>query len=75
MVPPFYGSLLGKLIVWAPTRRGCMSTLGDALMALKLDGIPTTTSLHRALVKDPHVLSGDFHIGFLEEWLLSKYPS
>ena len=75
VVPPFYDSLLGKLIVWAPTRGECLSTLGDALMALKLDGIPTTTSLHRALVKDPHVLSGDFHIGFLEEWLLSKYPS
>tara|TARA_B110000858_G_scaffold170482_1_gene200307 strand:+ start:44 stop:859 length:816 start_codon:yes stop_codon:yes gene_type:complete len=75
VVPPFYDSLLGKLIVWAPTRGECLSTLGDALMALKLDGIPTTTSLHRALVKDPHVLSGDFHIGFLEEWLLSQYPS
>ena len=75
MVPPFYDSLLGKLIVWAPTRRECLSKLGDALMALKLDGIPTTTSLHRALVNDSHVLSGDFHIGFLEEWLLRQYPT
>ena len=75
VVPPYYDSLLGKLIVWAPTRGECLSKLGDALMALKLDGIPTTTSLHRALVSDSHVLSGDFHIGFLEEWLLSRYPS
>ena len=75
VVPPFYDSLLGKLIVWAPTRGECLSKLGDALMALKLDGIPTTTSLHRALVNDSHVLSGDFHIGFLEEWLSRQYPS
>jgi acetyl-CoA carboxylase biotin carboxylase subunit len=75
VVPPFYDSLLGKLIVWAPTRGECLSKLEDALMALKLDGIPTTTSLHRALVKDSRIFSGDFHIGFLEKWLLSQYPS
>jgi acetyl-CoA carboxylase, biotin carboxylase subunit len=75
VVPPFYDSLLGKLIVWAPTREECLYSLEKALNALRLDGIPTTTPLHQQLVKDPKVLSGNFHIGFLEEWLLTQYRS
>jgi acetyl-CoA carboxylase biotin carboxylase subunit len=75
VVPPFYDSLLGKLIVWAPTREECLSRLEEALTTLRLDGIPTTVFLHQQLVKDPHILSGNFHIGFVEEWLLTQYPS
>jgi len=68
-VPPFYDSLLGKLIVHGGTREECLSRLAAALAALDIRGIPTTVPLHRALAADPDVAAGNFHTRFLEAWL------
>jgi acetyl-CoA carboxylase biotin carboxylase subunit len=65
-VPPFYDSLLGKLIVWGESREDALTRLRDALAQLKIEGIPTTTSLHTTLVDDPEVVAGRFHTGWLE---------
>ncbi|MFC3722041.1 acetyl-CoA carboxylase biotin carboxylase subunit [Neoaquamicrobium sediminum] len=73
VVPPFYDSLLGKLIVHGRTREQCLSRLSAALEALAVEGIPTTIPLHRALAADPQVASGDIHTRFLERWLESKF--
>lgn len=68
-VPPFYDSLLGKLIVWGESREDVLARLRDALAELKIEGIPTTTSLHTTLVDDPEVAAGRFHTRWLEVWL------
>ena len=68
-VAPFYDSLIGKLIVWAPNRDAAIAALQVALGDLKVEGIHTTASLHRALAADAEVRRGDFHTAWLEEWM------
>ncbi|HEX8046639.1 acetyl-CoA carboxylase biotin carboxylase subunit [Rhizobium sp.] len=68
-IPPFYDSLLGKLIVHAETRDACLAKLGSALQALAIEGVPTTVPLHLALARDASVAKGAFHTRFLEHWL------
>ena len=68
-VPPFYDSLLGKLIVWDETREGALARLRAALGELGVDGIATTAGLHAALVRDPDVVAGRVHTRWLEAWL------
>jgi acetyl-CoA carboxylase biotin carboxylase subunit len=68
-VPPFYDSLLGKLIVWDMTRNAAIRRLERALGELKVEGVPTTAALHLALAADPQVRAGDVHTRWLEDWL------
>ncbi len=68
-IPPFYDSLLGKLIVSGETREVALDRLETALSGLKIGGLPTTISLHRALVQDPDIRAGKVHTQFLEPWL------
>lgn len=68
-IPPFYDSLLGKLIVHAETRAQAIDLMITALDGLKIDGIKTTKPLHLALANDPSVRSDDFHTQWLEPWL------
>lgn len=74
-VPPFYDSLLGKLIVWGETRDACISRLAEALDNLEIRGLATTIPLHQALAADPSVASGDVHTRFLEPWLETDFPA
>ncbi len=69
VVPPFYDSLLGKLIVWDETRAAALARLGRALGELEIGGIPTTIPLHAALVRDADVAAAGFHTRWLETWL------
>ncbi|MEM7041602.1 MAG: acetyl-CoA carboxylase biotin carboxylase subunit [Pseudomonadota bacterium] len=68
-IPPFYDSLLGKLIVSAETREAALERLESALADLKISGLPTTIPLHQTLVNDPDVRAGKVHTQFLEPWL------
>jgi acetyl-CoA carboxylase biotin carboxylase subunit len=70
-VPPFYDSLIAKLMVWAPTREQALRRGGRALEELRIEGVKTTIPLHLRLVEDARVLAGDFHTGYLEELLAS----
>jgi acetyl-CoA carboxylase biotin carboxylase subunit len=72
VVPPFYDSLVGKLIVWDETRAGALARLAGALAELKVGGIRTTLPLHVALVRDPDVVAGRFHTRWLESWLAAN---
>ena len=69
VVPPFYDSLLGKLIVWDESREAALARLERALGELEIGGLPTTRALHQALVADPAVRAGDVHTRWLEGWL------
>lgn len=68
-IPPFYDSLLGKLIVHAPTRDAAIDLLISALDQLEIGGIKTTKALHLALARDTAVRADDIHTQWLEPWL------
>ena len=68
-IPPFYDSLLGKIIVHAPTRAEAITKMKTALQATELAGLKTTIPLHLALADDPSVQAGIFHTQWLEAWL------
>ena len=71
-VPPFYDSLLGKLIVWDETREAALDRMARALGELDIGGLKTTRPLHRALAADPDVRGARFDTQFLEAWLESR---
>ena len=68
-VPPFYDSLLAKLIVHAETREAAIVRLTRALGELEIGDVKTTKPLFLALAADPSVKAGDVHTRWLEGWL------
>jgi acetyl-CoA carboxylase biotin carboxylase subunit len=68
-IPPYYDSLIGKLIVHARTRQECMARLRRSLDEFVVDGIQTTIPLFRELVNDPDIAAGDYDIHWLEKRL------
>jgi acetyl-CoA carboxylase biotin carboxylase subunit len=68
-VPPFYDSLLGKLIVWAEDRDKALMRLKRALDELQIDGLPTTAPLFQALLESDDVRASTVHTRWLEPWL------
>ncbi|MEE4348680.1 MAG: acetyl-CoA carboxylase biotin carboxylase subunit [Pacificimonas sp.] len=68
-IPPYYDSLISKLIVYGNTREGCLKRLKRALREYVIEGPKTTIPLHQRLVEEPDVLSGDYSIKWLEAWL------
>jgi acetyl-CoA carboxylase biotin carboxylase subunit len=71
VIPPYYDSLVGKLIVHGKTRAECLMRLRRALDEIVVDGIETTLPLFRALVREPGIIDGDYHIHWLEQYLAS----
>jgi acetyl-CoA carboxylase, biotin carboxylase subunit len=65
-VPPYYDSLLGKLIVWGPDRQTAIARGRVALDEMVLDGIVTNIPLHRALLSHPTFLNGEFTTNLLD---------
>ncbi len=68
-IPPYYDSLIGKLIVHARTRPLALARLRRALSELVVDGVETTTPLFDALLDEPDLQKGKYNIHWLEEWL------
>jgi len=73
-VPPYYDSMIGKLIVYGRTREGCLMRLKRALEEFVIEGMKTTIPLHQRLIADPDVQNGDYSIKWLEEWLERNKP-
>ena len=68
-IPPFYDSLVGKLIVHGKTRGECLMRLKRALDEFVVDGIETTLPLFRALAREKDIIDGAYHIHWLEQFL------
>ena len=68
-IPPFYDSLLGKLVVWAEDRESAITRLSRALRELEITGVKTTKPLFQALAENPAVRSGAVDTHWLEGWL------
>ena len=71
-IPPFYDSMIAKLIVYGRTREGCIMRLRRALEEMVIEGVKTSTPLHAELIKQPDILSGDYTIKWLEEYLAKR---
>ncbi len=71
-IPPYYDSLIGKLIVWGHTREGAILRLRRALGEMVISGIETTKPLHEALLDNEDFKTGDYNIHWLENWLESQ---
>ncbi|AZI37135.1 acetyl-CoA carboxylase biotin carboxylase [Caenibius tardaugens NBRC 16725] len=71
-IPPYYDSMIAKLIVYGRTREGCIMRLRRALEEMVIGGVKTSIPLHEALMQEPDFLNGDYSIKWLEEWLAKR---
>ena len=71
-IPPYYDSMIGKLIVSGRTRQGAIMRLKRALEEMVIDGVKTSIPMHQALLEDPEFQSGEYTIKWLEEWLAKR---
>ncbi len=66
-IPPFYDSMVAKLIVWGKDREEAILRMERALEEFAIDGVRTTIPFHLKLLNNPKFQQGDFHIQFLEK--------
>ncbi len=71
-IPPYYDSLIGKLIVHGRDRPEALARLRRGLGELIVDGVDTTIPLFRELLENPDIQKGDYSIHWLEKWLAAK---
>ena len=71
-IPPYYDSMIGKLIVHGRNREEALLRLKRALSEMVVSGVETTIPLHLALLEEPAFMSGDYHIRWLESWLAER---
>ena len=73
-IPPFYDSLLAKLICWGRDREEAMARVRHALEGFRVDGIKTTVPFHLELLADEGVRAGEYHVEYLERLVSGKMP-
>ncbi|HEY9021513.1 MAG: acetyl-CoA carboxylase biotin carboxylase subunit [Paracoccaceae bacterium] len=74
-IPPYYDSLIGKLIVHGRDRPEALARLARALGELIVDGVDTTIPLFHALLQEEDVQTGNYNIHWLEHWLKTHLPA
>ncbi|MDE3080143.1 MAG: acetyl-CoA carboxylase biotin carboxylase subunit [Paracoccaceae bacterium] len=72
-IPPYYDSLIGKLIVHGRDRPEALARLSRALGELIIDGVETTVPLFHALLEQEDIQTGSYNIHWLEKWLAATY--
>ncbi|MGB2200232.1 MAG: acetyl-CoA carboxylase biotin carboxylase subunit [Pseudooceanicola atlanticus] len=72
-IPPYYDSLIGKLIVHGRDRNEALARLHRALGELIIDGVENTVPLFDALLQEPDIQSGSYNIHWLEHWLETSF--
>jgi acetyl-CoA carboxylase biotin carboxylase subunit len=72
-IPPYYDSLIGKLIVHGRDRPEALARLSRALSELVVDGVETTVPLFDALLSEPDIQNGEYNIHWLEKWLAAQF--
>jgi acetyl-CoA carboxylase biotin carboxylase subunit len=71
-IPPYYDSLIGKLIVWGPDRPTAIKRMKRALRECALTGVPTTIGFHQKILETPEFLQGEVYTNFVEQVMLSR---
>ncbi|WP_151719339.1 acetyl-CoA carboxylase biotin carboxylase subunit [Gemmobacter serpentinus] len=74
-IPPYYDSLIGKLIVHGRDRPEALARLKRALGELIIDGVETSVPLFHMLLAEPDIQNGDYNIHWLEKWLAAQFGS
>lgn len=69
-IPPYYDSLIGKLIVWGENRETAIKRMKRALRECAITGIPTTINFHQRILETPAFLAGEVYTNFIQEHLL-----
>jgi acetyl-CoA carboxylase biotin carboxylase subunit len=72
-IPPYYDSLIGKLIVHGRDRPEALARLRRALSELIIDGVDTSIPLFHMLLAEPEIQNGEYNIHWLEKWLAAKF--
>jgi acetyl-CoA carboxylase biotin carboxylase subunit len=70
-IPPYYDSLIGKLIVWGPNREAAIRRMKRALRECAITGVPTTISFHQKIMETSAFLKGDVYTDFVEQMMNS----
>lgn len=71
-IPPYYDSLIGKLIVWGSDRDTAIKRMKRALRECAITGVKTTIDFHRQILDHPEFLKGNIYTNFIEQNLLSS---
>jgi acetyl-CoA carboxylase, biotin carboxylase subunit len=71
-IPPYYDSLIGKLIVWGPNRDAAIKRMQRALRECAITGVPTTIGFHQKVLETPAFLEGEVYTNFVEQMMLSR---
>ena len=71
-IPPYYDSLIGKLIVWGPDRNTAIKRMKRALRECAITGVPTTIDFHKRVLETPAFLAGDVYTNFVAEHLMTQ---
>jgi acetyl-CoA carboxylase biotin carboxylase subunit len=71
-IPPYYDSLIGKLIVWAPDRPTAIKRMKRALRECAITGVPTTIGFHQRILETDAFLRGDVYTNFIAEHMLNR---
>ena len=71
-IPPYYDSLIGKLIVWGENREAAIKRMKRALRECAITGIPTTIGFHQKILETPAFLKGEIYTNFVEEHLMNQ---
>ena len=68
-IPPYYDSLIGKLIVWGPDRPTAILKMKRALREFAITGLPTTIGFHQRILETPEFLRGEIYTNFVEQMM------
>ncbi len=71
VIPPYYDSLIGKLIVWGSDRETAIKRMRRALKECAITGVPTTIGFHQRIIEHPVFLAGDVYTNFIEENMMT----
>ena len=71
-IPPYYDSMMAKLIAFAPTRQEAIAKMRWALAEFVVDGVDTNIDFQLGILRNPEFETGDYHIGTLSQWLEEK---
>ncbi len=71
-IPPYYDSMIAKLIVYGRSREKCLMRLRRALEEMVVEGVKTSIPLHQELIRQDDIRSGDYSIKWLEQWLAKR---
>ncbi|NJR64794.1 MAG: acetyl-CoA carboxylase biotin carboxylase subunit [Leptolyngbyaceae cyanobacterium CRU_2_3] len=68
-IPPYYDSLIGKLIVWGVDRTAAIERMRRALREFAITGLPTTIAFHQKILENPEFLAGEVYTNFVEQMM------